>query len=164
MVIVLLASQVPAVDAVQQQAEDGEPDKSWPQDGNENGEQQQHDHVVMLSRDDGGVKFMRKVSLTAALVLMLAVGPALAGFFLHGQVTIATTATKIVDAHLTRRAVVIVNEGTTDVRVGNSSGVLTTTGALLTGTKGAQLTIEGSGAVWAIVGTGTQAVSYIEMF
>ena len=106
---------------------------------------------------------MKKIAATLALLLALTV-PVVAGFMLHGQVSVATTATKIVDAHPTRRVLVIINEGTTDVRLGTSSGVTTSNGALLTGTKGASLSIEGGAAVWAIVGTGTQTVSYLEQF
>ncbi len=82
-----------------------------------------------------------------------------------GQATVATTAggTQIVAARAGRSSVTITNLGTTDVFVGNS-GLTTATGQLLTGTKGASITINTSAAVFGIVGTGSQAVSFIESY
>lgn len=78
-----------------------------------------------------------------------------------GQATVATTATQIAPARSTRGSITIVNEGTVDVRIG-AAGVTTATGALLTGTKGASLTLNTTAAVFGIVATGTQAVSFVE--
>lgn len=79
------------------------------------------------------------------------------------QVTVTTAATLIVAARAGRQSVVILNEGTTDVRIGGS-GVTTATGALLTGVKGAGLVIDSAAAVYGIVASGTQVVSYLESY
>ncbi len=79
------------------------------------------------------------------------------------QATVATTATLIAAARTGRVSITIINGGTTDVLVGGS-GVTTANGLLLTGTKGASVTINTSAAVYGIVGTGTQAVSYLEAY
>lgn len=78
------------------------------------------------------------------------------------QVSVAATATLVVAARAGRDSVTVENHGTTDVYVGSSSGVTTSTGILLPGTKGAAITLSYSGAVYAIVATGTQTVSYAE--
>jgi hypothetical protein len=78
-----------------------------------------------------------------------------------GQVSVGTTATQIIPSRAGRRAVTIINEGTTDVRFGNSN-VTTGNGALLSGTKGSTVTLPVSTAIYGIVGTGTQSVSYVE--
>lgn len=81
------------------------------------------------------------------------------------QVTVAATTggTPIVGDRPGRVSSIIINEGTTDVRLG-VVGVTTGTGALLAGTKGTALTIPGSSPVYGIVGTGTQVVSVVEVF
>lgn len=78
-----------------------------------------------------------------------------------GQVSVGTSATLIIAARTGRRAVTIINEGATDVRFGNSN-VTTGNGALLTGTKGSTVTLPVATAVYGIVGTGSQNVSFIE--
>lgn len=78
-----------------------------------------------------------------------------------GQVSVGTSATQIIAARAGRRAVTIINEGTTDVRFGNV-GVTTGNGALLTGTKGSSITLPVTTAVYGIVGTGSQNVSFVE--
>jgi hypothetical protein len=80
-----------------------------------------------------------------------------------GQVTVEDTATLIVAARHNRRAVLVINEGSTDVRVGVVD-VDTATGALLTGVKGASVSIPTTAAVYGIVASGTQAVSYVEVY
>lgn len=80
-----------------------------------------------------------------------------------GQVTVATTATVVAAARTGRRSITIVNEGTTDVRIG-AAGVTAGNGLLLSGVKGQTLTVETAAAVYGIVGTGTQAVSYVEAY
>lgn len=79
-----------------------------------------------------------------------------------GQITVTTTATQIVSANTDRRALLIVNHGTTDVYIGTSS-VATSDGVLLKGTAGANITVPGTMAVFGIVSSGTQAVSFIEI-
>lgn len=80
-----------------------------------------------------------------------------------GQVSVATTVTLIATGRVGRKAITIVNEGTTLVRLGNS-GVTTGNGVLLPGSAGASFTLEGAEPIYGIVGTGTQAVSYVETF
>lgn len=78
-----------------------------------------------------------------------------------GQVTVSTTATLILAANGERHDATLVNLGTTDVYIGDSE-VTTSTGVLLLGTKGTALTLNTRAAIYAIVGSGTQAISYIE--
>lgn len=80
-----------------------------------------------------------------------------------GQATVATTATLIVPARAGRAVATIINEGTVDVRLGTSS-VTTANGALLPGTKGSAIDVYGGAAVYGIVASGTQVVSYLEAF
>lgn len=91
------------------------------------------------------------------------VGAAGAPSIAHNQVSVGTSATAIVAARARRRSVTIVNHGTTDVYVGGT-GVTTGNGVLLPGTKGAAITIETTAAVSAVVGSGTQTVSYFEEY
>lgn len=79
------------------------------------------------------------------------------------QATVGTTATLIIAGRPGRKEVTLVNHGTTDVYFG-AAGVSTSTGSLLTGTKGAGITIATEAAIYGIVGSGTQAVSAIETF
>lgn len=79
------------------------------------------------------------------------------------QVSVAATATVIAAARTGRSQVTVTNLGTTDVFLGGS-GVTTTTGILLTGTKGASVTLTFAGALYGIVATGTQSVSVAETF
>lgn len=79
------------------------------------------------------------------------------------QATVAATETLICANRTYRKTITIINEGTTDVRIGGK-GVTTGTGALLTGTKGAGITIETGAPIYGIVESGTQAVSVIETY
>lgn len=79
------------------------------------------------------------------------------------QATVATTATSVCPARATRGACTITNTGTTDVYCG-ATGVTTATGTLLTGTKGANITIPTTAQIFCIVGTGTQAVTVLETY
>lgn len=79
------------------------------------------------------------------------------------QVSVANTSTAIVAARSGRQDVTITNHGTTDVYIG-ATGVTTATGMLLVGIKGGAITISGGAAVFGIVGSGTQTVSYLETF
>ncbi len=81
-----------------------------------------------------------------------------------GQVSVANTATQIVAARATRREVLIVQGGTTDVYIGYSSGVTTATGVLLPGSAGAALTLKTTSAVYGIVASGTDSVCYAEEY
>lgn len=80
-----------------------------------------------------------------------------------GQITVAVTATLIVAARTARKRLVIVNHGATAVYVGGAA-VATTTGLLLAGVAGTTMTLETAAAVYGIVGSGTQAVSYVEEY
>jgi hypothetical protein len=80
-----------------------------------------------------------------------------------GQATVAATATLICAGLYGRGSVTIVNNGTVDVFIGGSA-VTTGTGVLLPGTKGASLKLDTDADVYGIVGTGTQAVSYVETY
>lgn len=89
----------------------------------------------------------------------------MAGGFAASQVSVDTTVGGVLLAadRPGRVAVTVVNEGTTDVRLGQN-GVTTATGGLLTGTKGASVTLPTSAAVYGIVGTGSQVVSVFETY
>lgn len=80
-----------------------------------------------------------------------------------GQVTVTTTAAVVYGGNVKAREVTFVNLGTTDVYFGKSN-VTTGNGQLLVGTKGAAITIKTRSPVYAIVGTGTQAVSFMALF
>lgn len=85
------------------------------------------------------------------------------GSIATGQATVGTSATEIVAARAGRKSVTIVNESTTVVRLG-ASDVTTSTGLYLAGTAGASITIVGGAAVYGIVGSSTEAVSYVEVY
>lgn len=85
------------------------------------------------------------------------------GTLATNQATVTTSATQIIAARTGRSRVTITNLGTTDVFIG-PTGVTATTGQILVGTKGASITLNTSAAIFAIVGTGTQAVSFIEEY
>jgi len=79
------------------------------------------------------------------------------------QVSVTSAATAIVAARATRRSVLIINHGTTDVYIGGAS-VTTSDGILLTGTAGAAIGIGTTAAVYGIVVSSSQTVSYIENY
>ena len=79
------------------------------------------------------------------------------------QVSITSAATAIVAARSTRRSVLIINHGTTDVYIGGAA-VTTSTGILLAGTEGAAIGIGTTAAVYGIVVSSSQTVSYIESY
>jgi|SRR5579862_621292 len=79
-----------------------------------------------------------------------------------GQVSVGATATLISAANPNRSTICITNMGTTDVYIGFTSGVTTSTGDLLAGTKGAFIAVDTQTDVYAIVATGSQTVSYSE--
>ncbi len=81
----------------------------------------------------------------------------------NNQVAVAATATSIISARATRRSVLIVNHSSVNIYIGKS-GVATTTGLLLKGTAGAALTIETAAAVFGISESGTNTVSYLEVY
>ncbi len=81
------------------------------------------------------------------------------------QVSVTTTAggTTIAAARSTRRGILVINHGTTAVYLG-PSGVTTSNGLLLAGIVGAFISIPTTVAILGIVGSGTQTVSYIEVY
>jgi hypothetical protein len=81
------------------------------------------------------------------------------------QVSVADTAggTLIAAARAGRKSITIVNEGSTLVRLG-PTGVTTSTGLFLKGAAGESVKIDGGAAIYGIVATGTQAVSYVEVY
>lgn len=78
-----------------------------------------------------------------------------------GQVSVANTATLIIAARTARMDALIVNSGTTDVFIGGS-GVTTTTGTLLKGIPGAALAVNSKAAIYGVVASSTQTVSFLE--
>lgn len=78
-----------------------------------------------------------------------------------GQVTVTTAAARAVPGRSGRVSVTIINEGTTDVRLGGPD-VTGANGALLAGVKGQTLVLHTAAEIYAIVGAGTQAISYVE--
>jgi|ERR1700676_594078 len=81
-----------------------------------------------------------------------------------GQVSIANTATSIVSARGTRRSITVINHGTTDVFLGGTNSVTTSTGLLLIGAKGTVLKLDTASALWAIVASGSQTISFVEEY
>ena len=101
------------------------------------------------------------VSATNPLPVTLSTGGA--DEIATAQVSVANTSTAIVAARAGRQDVTITNHGTTDVYIG-VTGVTTATGMLLVGIKGGAITISGAAAIFGVVGSGTQTVSYLETF
>lgn len=83
--------------------------------------------------------------------------------FEPNQIMVGTSVTLLVPAREGRRAVVLINHGTTDVFLGGD-GVTTTTGLLLAGARGAGIVVPTDVAVYGIVATGTQRISYAELY
>lgn len=79
------------------------------------------------------------------------------------QVSVASSATLICAARSGRKEVTIVNHGTTDVFLG-ATGVAATTGLLLAGVKGTGQTMSGGAAVYGIAASGSQTVSFQEVY
>lgn len=80
------------------------------------------------------------------------------------QVSVTTSATLIVAARSGRRAVTVVQHGTTAVYLGASSGVTTSTGVLLIGTAGSAVELCHAGDVYGIVASGSVTVGYAEEY
>lgn len=77
------------------------------------------------------------------------------------QVSIGSTSTLIIAANANRKRLVLINMGTTNVFIGNT-GVTIGTGQLLLGIAGYVIPLYFTGAVYGIVGTGTQTIAYLE--
>jgi hypothetical protein len=80
-----------------------------------------------------------------------------------GQVSVASTATLIVAARAGRKEATIVNNSTTAVFLGASS-VTPSSGLLLAGVVGEGITITGGAAIYGITATGSETVSYLEVY
>ena len=80
-----------------------------------------------------------------------------------GQVSVASTATMIVAARTGRKEVTIVNNSTTAVYLGVSS-VTSSSGLLLAGVVGEGITITGGAAIYGATATGSETVSYLEVY
>jgi hypothetical protein len=81
--------------------------------------------------------------------------------FTTGQVSVGGTPTQIVGVNADRANLIIENLGTTDVFLGDAN-VTTTTGHLLTGTKGAVQTFSTTAAVYGITSGASQGVSFLQ--
>jgi len=100
----------------------------------------------------------------------LGVTPIGAGHVATGQVTIGNTATLISDVRgdptvssFGRRSIKITNLGAVDVFIGDAS-VTAVTGDLLPGARGAFVALPTTAAIFGIVASGTQAISFIEVY
>ena len=80
-----------------------------------------------------------------------------------GQVSCGTTAAQIVAARAGRRNVILIQEGTTLVRIG-AAGVTTATGVPLPGIAYSALTLDGGAALYCVTASGTQLVSFVEAY
>lgn len=107
---------------------------------------------TIVETEDQGALIQRQVVKTGA-----------AQNFGYGQITVASTATQIVAARTSRMDLTIANLGTVDIFIGDAS-VTTSTGFLLPGVKGAALTLPTQAAVYGIVASSTQAISFIETY
>jgi len=83
--------------------------------------------------------------------------------FATGQVSIASYATQIVPVRAGRKEITIANHGTTAVYIGGA-GVTAATGLFLAGVQGQGVTITGAAAVYAITASGSQTVSFLEVY
>jgi hypothetical protein len=80
-----------------------------------------------------------------------------------GQISVATSATQIVAARAGRKEVTIANHATTAVYIGGPS-VTAATGLLLAGVQGQGITITGAAAIYAVAASGTETVSFLEVY
>lgn len=78
------------------------------------------------------------------------------------QVTVAATATELAPARAGRIACILTMIGDADAFIG-PAGVTTSTGALLRGTAGTQMTIPGSDALYGVVASSTEVVGVLEI-
>jgi hypothetical protein len=109
------------------------------------------------------------VSLATALPVTETAPPVGWTNMVTGQVSVASTATQIAASRTGppgtgRGKIDIVNLSTVDIYIGNSSAVTASTGILLTGTKGALITLQTTSAIFGISASGTNTVSYNESF
>lgn len=79
-----------------------------------------------------------------------------------GQVSVGAAATLIVAQNTGRKAVVVTNTSTTAVYVGANKNVTTSNGQLLPGVVGASLSIPSTSAIYGIVATGSETVTFLD--
>lgn len=79
-----------------------------------------------------------------------------------GQVTLTSTATRIVGPSKDRDGVLVVKHGSQDAYLGCST-VTTTTGVLLAGDCGIHMIYPTTDALYGVLTTGTLVVSYLEI-
>lgn len=77
-----------------------------------------------------------------------------------GQVSVAATATQIIAANPSRQGVLVTNPSSSVTVYIGGSGVTTSTGAILPPLS--SLTLPITGAIYGIVASSTQTVSYVE--
>ena len=80
-----------------------------------------------------------------------------------GQVSVATSATRVLPARSNRRSLLIVMHATNLIYFGKDASVSSTTGVLLTGIAGSSISIPYTGEIWGIANS-TQTVSYLEIY
>jgi hypothetical protein len=85
-----------------------------------------------------------------------------AGIPAYNQITIAATATLIRSTNANRSAIVVVNHGSTNVFIGFTNAVTTSTGVMLVGIPGSSLTFQTRSDIYGIAASGTQAISFYE--
>lgn len=89
--------------------------------------------------------------------------PTVPANFAPGQATVGTSAAQLVAARSGRQSVTVVSNCTNPVELGASASVTTSNGLILPGTVGASVTLNYSGALYAI-GASSCAVSYYELY
>ena len=81
----------------------------------------------------------------------------------YNQVSVGTTPTLIVPQRPRRVRVTITTTSATVLYIGGA-GVTTSNGLYIAAAAGASVTINGTAAIFGVVGTGTLTVSYLEEF
>ena len=81
----------------------------------------------------------------------------------HGQISVVSTGSLIVAARADRRGVIIINTGTTIVYLGTQQ-VTIANGLYLAGVVGTGIFIATTAAIYGIVSSTAQTVSYMEVF
>lgn len=89
--------------------------------------------------------------------------PTVPANFATGQGTVGTSAAQLVAARSGRQSVTIVSNCANPIELGSTSGVTTANGVILPGVVGASITLNYSGAVYAI-GAASCAVSLYELY
>lgn len=81
----------------------------------------------------------------------------------HAQVSVTSGGVKVCPATASRRKVTIINHSSTAVYLG-ASGVTTSTGVLLPGTVGAQVSFVVTADIFGVVASTSATVSYYEEY